>query len=96
MIVAVIILALLLIVAVGLGYREILDLRGIIVRDVADIVALQNKVKALEAQAAKPKDLVINDVPVKYDAESKTVCVEGNLVATGFIACASKGGNCDA
>ena len=89
MLVAIIIIALLLIAAVAVGYREILDLRGVIVRDVADIVSLQNKVKALEAKA-NPVDITINDIPIAYDNGSKTVCVEGNLVATGFIACAGK------
>ena len=56
----------------------------------------QKHLNELEKEIAKSAELTVNDIPVKYDAGSKTVCVEGNLVASGFIACGSTNPNSNA
>ena len=93
MTIAILILALFNIAAGIIALREFSRLQ----KEIDGLLkAIDNHDRKLLTVGQKSSDITINDVPVSYDKDSKTVCVEGNLVATGFIACAGKGGDCDA
>ena len=87
MLIVVFIIDLLLLAAIIAGVMEIVNLRFAGRQHQEQLNELERDVDLLTEQAAMPTDVIINDIPVAYDKNSKTVCVEGNLVATGFIAC---------
>ena len=74
-------------VGVALLFKELNEVRDAVANHMAEINKLGMELDALEKDAAKPWEVTVNDIPCTYDAKTSTLVIDGNLVASGFIAC---------
>ena len=77
-------------IGVALLFKKLNEVREAVASHMAEINSLRMELDVLEKDAAKPWEITVNDIPCAYDAKTSTLTIEGNLVATGFIACGSK------